>query len=240
MVAPQASASSSCSSVSTSTSSACRCAAPARTQLDRGGDAAGRGDVVVLDHRAVEEAEAVRRAAAVHHGLLLEGAQAGRGLARRGDARLGAGGLGDVGGRQGRHAAQPAEEVERRALGGEDRRQRAAQLGDDVAGGEALAVADDDLHGERRVDQPRRLLERGHAGEHAGLARDHAGDAVAGEDRPGEVAVAGEVLAQGAPRGRPRRLPVARARAVHRSAARLTPAPPCRRPRCARAPAAAG
>ena len=57
-------------------------------ELDRGGDAAGRRDVVVLDHRAVEQAEAVRRAAAVHHGLLLEGAQAGRGLARRGDARL--------------------------------------------------------------------------------------------------------------------------------------------------------
>ena len=38
-------------------------------QRDRGGDPAGSGDVVVLDHRAVEEAEAVRRAAAVHDRL---------------------------------------------------------------------------------------------------------------------------------------------------------------------------
>ena len=47
--------------------------------------AAGRGHVVVLDHGAVEQAEAVRAAAAVDDGLLFEGAQPGRGLARAGD-----------------------------------------------------------------------------------------------------------------------------------------------------------
>ena len=153
--------------------------------------------------------------------------------------------LGDVGGSQGRDAAQPAQEVERGALGGEHRRQRAAQLGDDVAGGEALAVVQDDLHGERRIDLVRRLLEGGHAGEHAGLARDDTGDAVAGEGGPGEVAVAGEVLAQRAPDRHARGLPVPALGAVHSGArskaclgASSLPARGCRRPDPAPAAAA--
>ena len=93
---------------------------------DGGGDAAGRRDVVVLDDRAVEEAEPVRRAPTVNHRLLLEGAEARRRLARRGDARPGAGRLSDVGRGQRGDAAQPAEEVER-LLVARNRRQRAAQ-----------------------------------------------------------------------------------------------------------------
>ena len=87
-----------------------------------GRDAAGGADVVVLDHGGVEEAEAVRQAAAVHHGRLLEDAQPRRRLARGGDARPRAGRLGDEGGRQRGDAREPREEVEPRALQGQDAR----------------------------------------------------------------------------------------------------------------------
>ena len=56
---------------------------------DRLGDAAGDGDVVVLDQDRVVEAEAVVGAAAAAHGVFLEGAQAGRGLPRVADLRAG-------------------------------------------------------------------------------------------------------------------------------------------------------
>ena len=83
-----------------------------------------------------------------------------------------------------------------------------------------------DLDGERRVDEPRRLLECGRAGEHAGLARHDARGAVAGEDRPGEVAVAGEVLAR-ARAGPPSRAACAVAALAH--AALTSPVTPASR-----------
>ena len=52
-------------------------------------DAAGDRDVVVLDQHRVVEAEAVIEAAAAAHGVFFQRAQAGRGLARADDARLG-------------------------------------------------------------------------------------------------------------------------------------------------------
>ena len=68
-------------------------------------------------------------AAAGPHGLLLELAQPRRGLARVEDARAGAlHRLDEAGGERG-HAGQPAEEVERHPLAGEDSGGRAGQLG---------------------------------------------------------------------------------------------------------------
>ena len=59
----------------------------------RGRDAAGDGDVVVLDEHRVVEAEAVIGAAAASHRVFLEGAQQRRGLARVADPGLGVGDL---------------------------------------------------------------------------------------------------------------------------------------------------
>ena len=89
--APAASASSSWPRSSTSTTRPWAWPMAPRTALDGLAHAARRPDVVVLDHGGVEQAEAVRHAAAVDDGRLLEGAQSRRRLARRRDARLGAG-----------------------------------------------------------------------------------------------------------------------------------------------------
>ena len=89
--------------------------------LDRRADAAGEGDVVVLDQDRVVEAEAVVGAAADAHRVLLEGAQARRRLAGAGDARaVRRDRPRQVAGRGG-DAAQAAEQVERHALAGEER-----------------------------------------------------------------------------------------------------------------------
>ena len=112
-------------------------------------------------------------AAAAHaHGVLLERAQAGRRLARAGDARPGAGdGVDDAAGGGG-DAAQPAEEVERRALAGEQRRARAAHVGERGPGRDARAVGDAQISKlDRGIEQregPRRQLEAGDAAGAAG------------------------------------------------------------------------
>jgi len=145
----------------------------------------------------------MRRAAAVHDRLLLQRTQTRRGLARRGDPGSGALGLGDERRGERRHAAEPPEEVQGCPLGGEDRGERPAQLRDGRPGREALAVLDEDLHGERRVHLGGGLLETDDAGEHPGLARDHPRHPRAGEHGAGQVAVAGQVLAQRAAHRRP-------------------------------------
>ena len=69
---------------------------------DRGADRAGDGDVVVLDEDRVVEAEAVIGAAAAADGVFLEGAKAGRRLARIADPGVRVGDAGDeAGGRRG-------------------------------------------------------------------------------------------------------------------------------------------
>ena len=187
-----------------------------RAPADRGGDTAGGGDVVVLDHRAVEQAEAVRRPPPCDHGLLLERAQAGSRLARRGDARRGAGGLGDVGGRQRRDAAQAAQEVQcvrrpRRSPPAD----RAA--GDDVTGPEAVAV------GAGRKPSGERWVELGGAprGGHAESTPPSRAITWRGPHRRrrcGDVAEAGEVLGQRAPDHHAAAVGVALAGAAHSSA----------------------
>ena len=86
----------------------------ARARCSGSVDAARGDDVIVLDQDGVEQTEAVVDAAAAAHGILLEGAQARRRLARVDDARLGAGDRGDVAGGQRGDAAEVAEKVERR------------------------------------------------------------------------------------------------------------------------------
>ena len=59
-------------------------------------DAAGDGDVVVLDQDRIIQAEAMIEAAAAAHGVFLERAKAGRGLAGAADPQLGAGGVAHI------------------------------------------------------------------------------------------------------------------------------------------------
>src|SRR5262249_37980703 len=55
--------------------------------LERRADSSGDGDVVVLDQHGIVEAEAMVETAAAAHRVLLQGAQARRGLARAANAR---------------------------------------------------------------------------------------------------------------------------------------------------------
>ena len=89
-------------------------------RLDRGGDPAGRGDVIVLDQHGVEETGSMIGAAAHGDRVLVENPPAGEGLARVDDLRAGSGhplhefpgGGGDPG-----HAS---DEIEGRALRGQN------------------------------------------------------------------------------------------------------------------------
>ena len=112
--APRASASSSWASVSTSTSILTRWPTLRPRPLDRRANAAGDGDVVVLDQDGVVEAEAVIGAAAGAHGVFLDRPQARRRLARADDLRLVPADGRDDRCRRGGDAAQMAEEIERR------------------------------------------------------------------------------------------------------------------------------
>ena len=98
--------------------------------------------------------------------------------------------------------------------------------GDDVAGREPAAVGDAEVDAQGRVDERRRGREGGGAGEHARLAGDDAREAVAGEGRAGDVAVAGEVFGQRGARRGARRLARSRARsrALHLADQRRLPA----------------
>ena len=85
---------------------------------DRGGDAAGEADVVVLDQDRVEQADAVIDRAAGAHGVFLERAQRRRRLARVEDGDAPAGGVDEAPRARG-DARQPLQEIERGALADE-------------------------------------------------------------------------------------------------------------------------
>ena len=162
--------------------------------------AAGRRHVVVLDHGAVEQPEAVRAAAAVDDGLLFEGAQPGRGLARAGDDGRGAGRLGHVARRDRGHAGQTGQEVEAGALEGEDARLAAGERGQRGAARQsgapdAQANVDDELG----VDQAGGFGEGGDARQDAVGARLDPRPSGRGEGATREVAEAGEVFGERAP-----------------------------------------
>ncbi len=162
--------------------------------------AAGEGHVVVLDQHRVVQAVAMVAAAAHPHRVLLDGAQPGQGLARAGHLAMRMGdGVGDGGGGGG-HAAQVAEEVQRRAFGRQHAARRAFDKGDLTAGRQARAVGQQHLKTDLRIDQPEGQPGQLQPGQHARLARHQAGlpaglgrhDGVAGD-----VARASQVLQQG-------------------------------------------
>ena len=89
------------------------------------GDAPGDGDVIVLDHHAAVETEAMIGAAAAGHRMLLQHAQAGRGLAGVDQLRPGAlDGVHPARGLGG-DAGEVLDDIERSALDGEQAARRA-------------------------------------------------------------------------------------------------------------------
>ena len=119
-------------------------AAPRAQPLERLGDAAGGGDMVVLDQHRVIKPEAMIDPAAgpaprisrrrAGPGVVLR-VQAMRALVPSTAATIGRGQRGD--------AAQAAEKIERGPLAGEQRARLAGDLGDHAAGSDLAAVIDD-------------------------------------------------------------------------------------------------
>jgi hypothetical protein len=86
--------------------------------LEHRADAAGDGDVVVLDQHGIVEAEAVVETAAAAHGVLLQGAQARRRLAGAANAHARARDAAHEFMRRRRHSGKMADEIERHPFGG--------------------------------------------------------------------------------------------------------------------------
>ena len=129
------------------------------------------GEMVVLHHHHVEKPEAVVRAAAREHGGLFQRAQAGRGLARVEDARaVRLYGIHKFARERG-DAAELLDEVQRRALGGEDAADRAGDFDRGVAGLQCVAVPADAPHVEGRIHQCERPHRAIHACEDARFLR---------------------------------------------------------------------
>ena len=133
--APASTASRTCSTVSHSTSTG---EARERARTGREGGCAtppAASDVVVLDQRGVGQRHAVVHAAAAAHGVLLQRAQAR--ASSCGCRGLGAGARDGVDPARGqrRDARQVAEQVERGALGGQQRARRPGRPQQWVAGG---------------------------------------------------------------------------------------------------------
>ena len=108
--------------------------------LQRLGDAAGDGDMIVLDQHGVVEAEPMIAAAADADRVFLDRAQTRRGLARADDLRLGVADRRDHGRRRRRDSAQTAQEIQRDPLRRQNAARRAGDGGDHVAGRERRAI----------------------------------------------------------------------------------------------------
>src|SRR5438132_13649947 len=100
--------------------------------------------MVVLHENPVRERTTVVDTAASAHRRLLQGAEAGRRLARVADPGPSAGGLDVAVGQRG-DAGQVAEEVEGGALAGEHRSRRTSYMADRPASVEARAVGEGPL-----------------------------------------------------------------------------------------------
>ena len=105
-----------CARFSTSTAMRRPCGAWSARPADALAHAAHQGDVVVLDQDPRRQIRSVVVAASGTHGVFFQGAHAGHGLARIGDAQLGAAGRRHVGLGQGGDAGQPLDEIKRRAF----------------------------------------------------------------------------------------------------------------------------
>ena len=88
--------------------------------FEGGNGAAGEGDVIVLDEDAVGKIEAMILAAAATDGVLVEDAQAGRGLASIENTNARAGDGVDEFARDGGDAGHALEEIQNHALAGEN------------------------------------------------------------------------------------------------------------------------
>jgi hypothetical protein len=113
---------------------------------------AGRRDVVVLDQQRVGSPTRWLTPAAGDDGRLLEQPQPRGGLAGVAHDAAGAGHGVDEAPGPGRDPREVGEEVQGGALAGEDRRERAGDLAEDVAACDRVAVADVQVDLDVRVD----------------------------------------------------------------------------------------
>ncbi len=147
---------------------------------------AQRGKVVVFEHDAIVEAEAVIGAAAAADRVFIEDAEGGSGFAgvAEGGAARGIGDGGgdgvDVAGGEGGDAGEVAEEVEQDAFGGEELADGAGDGGDGLATGEALAVTGVEGGGKAGGVFVKDGVNEERAGEGAGFAGDEGGGAGGG------------------------------------------------------------
>ena len=153
--------------------------------------------MVVLDqHEVAQRAPVVHAAAGPHRGLLQRPQPGGR-LAGVPDAGPAVGRPHEPPG-EGGHARQVAQEVQRGALGGEDRGQRPVDPAQHLAGPDLGAVVGGPVQLGRRVDLAEGLAHAAAAGDHALLAG-HEGGPGPGPFRHqagGEVAQRADVLGQ--------------------------------------------
>ncbi len=98
-------------------------------------------EMVVLEHQPSAEVAAMVATSAGAGGGLFEAAQAGRGLAGIPDADATVGDLHELI-HPGGNARQMAHEVERRALGGQDRRERSLDVGNNRTGLELITIVE--------------------------------------------------------------------------------------------------
>jgi len=145
-----------------------------RKALQRGAHTARSCYVVVLDEHRVEQTQAMVGDTAGGSGHFLQTPQAGRGLARIQDTAARTLNRVDVSPRQGGHAAQPLQEIERHPLALQQLPRRAAHLGQHIARLQPGAVAAQQRQFRYapalRVNQ----IQESDAGEHQRLARDKA------------------------------------------------------------------
>ena len=172
--------------------------------LQHGDDAAGDRDVIVLDQDRIIEPETVVEPAAAAHGIFLQRAQAGRGLAGTADPHFGAGGVADIIGGEGGDTGKPADKIQRGALAGQHGARRARNRQDLHARGDHGTVAKMSLD----ADVGRQFLKHRNrqrqSGDHAGLSRHQDGMGVGcfrdGGHR-GDIAGASEIFVEGALHG---------------------------------------
>ena len=133
---------------------------------------AGGGDVIFLDQEHVKKTHAVIVRAAAAHGVLLRRAQTRQRLARIEQSAAGAGDRFDIAARRSRRTGQSLQEVERRALAGQDRARGPFDLKEERARLDCIAVlrVPDDLDG--RIQAPKGLVDPGGAADDGLLARD--------------------------------------------------------------------
>ncbi len=181
-----------------------------------GGDTAGRGDVVVLDEDGVEESDAVVDAATQGDGVLVQGAEAGDGLAGVEDRGAGSLNLVDeCAGARG-DTAEALEEVEGGAFAGEGQAGVGFDVARDVAGLKLRAFRADVIEGFGVAELAVDLVNNRHSGEGERLAGGEGGAKarLLGDHGPaGEIAVA-DVFGQGE-FDRPGNGRVGRRRGVH-------------------------